>query len=173
LRPIGQAQKAGALLPLPRALHLQRKEGVMAMADRDIDGFVRKVIDIYNSRDVTRFDELLADDCVLVRNGIEARGKDAVKRVLGKLYSAIPDIEYRIDDVVAAGDKVALRWSGRGTHSGEYMGVPPTGKQLRYDGITFYELNGDRLQRIWVSVNLLGLLRVLSARVPAEPQPHA
>src|SRR5215471_9266662 len=99
----------------------------------EVEDFLRKVIDVYNSHDVTRFDELLADDCVLVRNGVEARGKDEVKRVLSKLYSAIPDIEYRIDDVVAAGDKLALRWSGRGTHRGEYMGIPPTGRQLSYD----------------------------------------
>ena len=142
----------------------------MASGGSDIDGFVRKVIDIYNSHDVKRFDDLLADDCVLVRNGVEARGKEEVKRVLAKLYSAIPDIEYRIEDVVAAGDKLALRWSGRGTHRGEYMGVPPTGRQLSYDGITVYERRGDRLQRIWVSANLLGLTRELTAR---KPQPEA
>jgi predicted ester cyclase len=41
--------------------------------------------------------------------------------------------------VVAAGDKLALRWSGRGTHRGEYMGAPPTGRPLAYDAITLYE----------------------------------
>jgi predicted ester cyclase len=140
----------------------------------DSDAFLRKVLDIYNSHDVSRFDELLADDCVLVRNGVEARGREEVKRVLARLYAAIPDIEYRLDDVVAAGDKLALRWSGRGTHRGEYMGVAPTGRPLSYDGITLYERRGDRLQRIWVSTNLLGLLRALTTGTgtPAEARPE-
>lgn len=136
----------------------------------DLEAFLRKVIDIYNSHDVARFDELLTDDCVLVRNGVEARGKDAVKRILSKLYRAVPDIEYRIDDVVAAGDKLALRWSGRGTHRGEYMGIAATGRVLTYDGITVYERRGERLQGIWVSANLLGLMRQLMERAPAQPE---
>jgi steroid delta-isomerase-like uncharacterized protein len=142
----------------------------MASGESEIGDFVRKVIDIYNSHDITRFEELLTDDCVLVRNGIEARGKDEVKRVLAKLYSAIPDIEYHIDDVVSAGDKLALRWSGRGTHRGEYMGVPATGRPLIYDGITVYQLKGKRLQRIWVSANLLGLMREMTTRAPTQPE---
>jgi steroid delta-isomerase-like uncharacterized protein len=142
------------------------------MAPSDLDGFVRKVIDVYNSHDLARFDALITDDCVLVRNGIEARGREEVKRVLAKIYSAMPDIEYRIDDVIASGDKLALRWSGSGTHRGEYLGVPATGRVLSYDGITVYERRGDLLQRIWVTANLIGLLRQLTARAPSQPEAH-
>lgn len=134
------------------------------------DPFVRKVVDIYNGHRVEAFDELLTDDCVLVRNGIEALGREAVKEVLAKLYRAFPDIVYVIDDVIVSGDKMALRWHGTGTHRGDYFGIPPTGRSIGYDGITLYERRDDRVARIWVSANMLGVMRNLGA---GAPQPEA
>jgi steroid delta-isomerase-like uncharacterized protein len=124
--------------------------------------FLRRVLATYNSRRPEAFDALLTEDCTLVRDGAEARGREAVKRVLGQLYRAIPDLEYRIDDAVSAGDKTAIRWEGHGTHRGEYQGVAPTGNELSYSGITIYELRGDLIARIWVSTNLIERLREAS-----------
>ena len=137
------------------------------------EAFVKKVVDIYNSRKVDGFDEILTDDCVLVRNGNEASGKKAIKEVLAKLYRAFPDIEYTIDDVLVAGDKLALRWHGHGTHKGDYFGVAPTNREATYDGITLYELRGDKIAAIWVSTNVLGLLRDLGGKATIESRPEA
>jgi predicted ester cyclase len=120
------------------------------------------VLDTYNSRRPEAFDALLTEDCTLIRDGAEARGREAVKRVLGQLYRAIPDLEYRIDGAVSAGDKIAIRWEGHGTHRGEYQGVAPTGSEMSYGGITIYEMRGDLIARIWVSTNLLEQLRKVS-----------
>jgi steroid delta-isomerase-like uncharacterized protein len=128
--------------------------------------FLRRVLATYNSRRPDAFDELLTEDCTLIRDGAEARGRDAVKRVLAQLYRAIPDLEYRIDDAISAGDKMAIRWEGHGTHRGEYHGVAPTGREMSYTGITFYETRGDLVARIWVSTNLLQQLR--KASEPAQ-----
>src|SRR5215831_14443027 len=117
--------------------------------------FLRKVLATYNSRRPEAFDALLTEDCTLIRDGAEARGREAVKRVLTQLYRAVPDLEYRIDDAISSGDKVAIRWEGHGTHRGEYLGVAPTGSPMSYAGITLYEMRGDRVARIWVSTNLL------------------
>jgi steroid delta-isomerase-like uncharacterized protein len=130
--------------------------------------FLRRVLDTYNSHRLDAFDALLTEDCTLVRDGAEARGREAVKRVLGQLYRAIPDLEYRIDDAVSAGDKTAIRWEGRGTHRYEYLGVPPTGSAMSYGGITFYETRGDRIARIFVSTNLLERLRTLAELAQPE-----
>ena len=136
--------------------------------DSTKDQFVRKVVDTYNGHRLEPFDALFTDDCVLMRNGVEAVGREAVKNVLAKLYRAFPDIEYVIDDVIVSGDKIALRWHGNATHRGDYFGIPPTGKNVGYDGITLYQLRGDRIARIWVSANMLGVVRDLGA-----PQPEA
>jgi uncharacterized protein (TIGR02246 family) len=136
------------------------------------EAFVKKIVGVYNGHKVEAFDEILTDDCVLVRNGAEASGKQAIKEVLAKLYKAFPDIEYEIDDVLVAGDKLALRWSGHGTHKGDYFGIAPTNREASYDGITLYELKGDKIARIWVSTNIFGLLRDLGAKATME-QPEA
>jgi steroid delta-isomerase-like uncharacterized protein len=128
--------------------------------------FLRRVLDTYNSRRPEAFDALLTEDCTLIRDGAEARGREAVKRVLGQLYRAIPDLEYRIDDAISAGDKMAIRWEGHGTHRGEYQGVVPSGNEMSYMGITFYERRGDLIARIWVSTNLLDRLRKASELAP-------
>lgn len=135
--------------------------------------FLRRLLDTYNSHRPDAFDALLTEDCVLVRNGVEASGRDEVKRALAKVYRAFPDLEYRIDDAVAVGEKMAIRWQGRGTHRGEYLGVPATGSAISYTGITFNEMRGDRIARLWVSADLLSLLRSLSEAARTRPSPEA
>ena len=129
--------------------------------------FLRRVLATYNSRRPEAFDALLTEDCTLIRDGAEARGREAVKRVLGQLYRAVPDLEYRVDDAVMSGDKAAIRWEGHGTHRGEYQGVAPTGLPMSYAGITFIELRGGQIVHLWVSTNLLDRLR--SAAAEAQP----
>ena len=124
--------------------------------------FVDRVLATYNSHRLDAFDALLTEDCALVRDGAEVRGREAFKRVLAQLYRAIPDLEYRIDDVVSSGDKIAIRWEGHGTHRREYLGIAPTGSAMSYGGITFFEMRGDRIARAWVSTNLLERLRSLA-----------
>ncbi|MBS2027754.1 MAG: ester cyclase [Deltaproteobacteria bacterium] len=135
--------------------------------------FIQKVIDTYNSHEIQRFDALLTDDCVLVRNGEGAVGRDAVKKVLAKLYAAFPDITYRIEDVITSGDKVALRWLGEATHRGAYLGVPATGRSIRYGGITVFERAGERISRIWVSADMLDLMRKLTSMPVTRPEARA
>jgi steroid delta-isomerase-like uncharacterized protein len=138
--------------------------------------FLRRVVDTYNSHRLDAFDALLTEDCVLVRDGAEARGRESIKRVLAQLYRAIPDLEYRVDDALSAGDRTALRWEGRGSHLGEYLGIPPSGSAVSYTGITIYETRGDRISRIWVSTNLLERLRSLAQAAqasPGQPRPEA
>jgi len=135
----------------------------------EADPFLRRVLDTYNSRRPDAFDGLLTEECTLVRDGVEVRGREAVKRVLAQLYRAIPDLEYRIDGAVSSGDKTAIRWEGRGTHRGEYSGISPTGSAMSYVGITLFETHGDRIAAIWVSTNLREQLRSLAG--VAQPTP--
>jgi steroid delta-isomerase-like uncharacterized protein len=123
--------------------------------------FLQRLVDAYNQRKLDEFDELLADDVVLVRDEEKARGREEFKAVLARLQRAFPDIQYRIDDAIVAGDKIVLRWEARGTHRGEYLGVAATGRPASYTGITMYELSGGRIARVWVAADLFSLLRRL------------
>jgi steroid delta-isomerase-like uncharacterized protein len=136
----------------------------------EMDSFVRRLVDAYNSKALDEFDSLLADDVVLVRDEEKAHGREEFKAVLGRLQRAFPDIQYRIDDTIVAGDKIVLRWEARGTHRGEYLGVAATGRPASYSGVTIYELKGDRIARIWVAADLLSLLRRLRDTRAGAPQ---
>jgi steroid delta-isomerase-like uncharacterized protein len=139
----------------------------------DMDRFVKRLVNAYNQRSLDDFDNLLTDDVVLVRDEEKAHGRDEFKAVLRRLQRAFPDIQYRVDDVIVAGDRIALRWEARGTHRDEYLGVAATGRAVSYGGVTIYELRGDRIARIWVAADLLSLLRRLSeARTGATPEAH-
>ena len=128
---------------------------------KELDPFIQKLVDAYNGDDPSAFDSLFAEDCVLVRDEEQANGREAIKSVLARIKRAFPDIRYRIDDVIAAGDRLVLRWEARGTHRGEYLGMAPTGRPASYTGITIYERKNDMIGRIWVVADLLSLLRRL------------
>jgi steroid delta-isomerase-like uncharacterized protein len=127
-----------------------------------MDPFVQRVVDAYNSRTLEAFDSLLTDDVVLVRDEEKARGREEFKAVLARVRRAFPDLRYRIEDVVVSPDRFALRWEARGTHQGEYLGVQASGRPVSYTGITLYELRDGRIARVWVSADLLSLLRRLN-----------
>ena len=127
----------------------------------EMGSFVQRLVDAYNKRALDEFDALLTDDVVLVRDEEKAHGREEFKAVLNRLQRAFPDIQYRIDDTIVAGDRIVLRWQARGTHRGEYLGIPATGRPVSYTGITVYELQGERIARVWVAADLLSLLRRL------------
>jgi steroid delta-isomerase-like uncharacterized protein len=135
----------------------------MQLDPTETNTFLRTILDVYNSHRLGDFDALLTEDCTIERDGTEAHGREAVKRILGQLYRAVPDLEYRIDDAIISGDKAALRWEGHGTHRAEYQGVAPTGLAMSYGGTTFLELRDGRIAHLWVSTNLVERLRSLAA----------
>jgi predicted ester cyclase len=75
--------------------------------------------------------------------------------------------------VIVSGDRMVLRWQGRGTHQGEYLGVQGTGRPISYRGITLYELRDGRISRAWVSADLLSLLRSLRGERKASAEATA
>jgi steroid delta-isomerase-like uncharacterized protein len=120
---------------------------------------VQRIVDAYQSGTLDEFDGLLTDDVVLVRADKRAEGLAEFKAVLQRLRQAFPDIRYSIEESFGEGDKLVLRWTARGTHKSEYLGVLPSGRQVSYTGITIYEFRGDRVSRVWVSADLYSLQR--------------
>jgi len=90
-------------------------------------------------------------------------GPAGFKQFYGWLRSAFPDLRYVVDDVIAEGDKVVVRWTWYCTHRGDFMGVSPTGKQATVSGMAIYRLAGGKCVERWVELSLLGLLQQLGA----------
>ena len=89
------------------------------------------------------------------------------------LSAAFPDGHRTIDDVMAAGDKVALRWTWSGTHQGLFMGLLPTGKQVSATGTTVYRLEEGKIVESWTAANMVGMLQQLGVISSAESASEA
>lgn len=82
--------------------------------------------------------------------------------------SAYPDTHFTVEDQIAEGDKVVTRWTGRGTHQGELMGVAPTGNEVTVRGIEIDRIVGGRIEETWVNYDTSGMMQQLGVVPPAE-----
>jgi predicted ester cyclase len=74
-------------------------------------------------------------------------------------FAAFPDSQFTIEDAIAEGDKVATRYINRGTHQGEMMGIPPTGKQVTLSGIVITRFADGKAVEVWNNADDLGTLQ--------------
>lgn len=88
-------------------------------------------------------------------------GPEAFKILLAQIFGGLPDASVSVDEEIAEADKVALRWTLRGTHKGELLGIPPTNRSVELTGITFYRIIGGKVVEEKGIGNTLGLLRQL------------
>jgi steroid delta-isomerase-like uncharacterized protein len=109
-------------------------------------------------------DEVVAPDA-LIRTPlpIEATGAERLKEVFGRLHRAFPDLHITTEDLIAEGDKVVARNTVTGTHQGEYMGLPPTGRPVTYSEIFIVRFARGRVTETWGVVDVLSQLRQLGA----------
>jgi steroid delta-isomerase-like uncharacterized protein len=100
---------------------------------------------------------------------IDATGAQALKQVWATLLRAYPDLHVSVEDVIAEADKLVCRNVVTGTHQGEYLGLPPTGRSVTYNEIFIFRFEGGRIAETWGVVDLLAQLRQLGAL----PEPAA
>ena len=137
--------------------------------EEDNKALVRRYIDLFNRNDLPVEEVIapLASSFVYHRPGMpDVTGLSDVRQVLEMYRSAVSDMHQTIEDLVAEGDKVACRWSGRGTHQGEMMGVAATGKVITVTGIAIYRIANGKIQEEWDYSDVLGLMQQLSVAPP-------
>jgi steroid delta-isomerase-like uncharacterized protein len=122
---------------------------------------VRRYIEsVWNQGDPTLIDELVAPDYIQHAQGVPP-GRAGVKQFFAALRPAFPDIHNTIEDMIAEGDKVVWRSTIRGTHSGPFRGIPPTGKQVTITAINILRLQNGQFVENWGEQDNLGLLQQL------------
>jgi predicted ester cyclase len=94
---------------------------------------------------------------------------EAARQEAADFRQGFPDVVSTIEDLIAEGDKVVARWKSSATHQGEYMGIPPTGKEVEFTGISVYRIEGGKIAESWNSEDQLGLMRQIGA-VPWSEQ---
>jgi steroid delta-isomerase-like uncharacterized protein len=98
--------------------------------------------------------------------------REAIKAVWQPFFAAFPDLRHTIEGIFAEGDRVVARLTIAGTHEGELMGIPPTGRAVTIGSINFFRFEGGAIAEQWVNYDALGMLQQLGA-VPPAPQASA
>jgi predicted ester cyclase len=112
--------------------------------------------------DIPAADSLLTPDLSLhVPLPVSGLGIDAINNVIITCRAAFGGLYVTIDDIMADGDKVICRFSARGVHSGEFMGLPPTNREIVMTGIEIFRLRDGKIAELWGEANLMGLMHQL------------
>ena len=105
--------------------------------------------------------ELFTKDYVLHDPQVPARpGPEGMAEAIAAYQEGVNG-HWEIEEMFSAGDRVAVRWTGSGTHVGEMNGIPPTGKDVRVDALSIFRMEGGKIAEMWEVWDTLGFLQQL------------
>lgn len=134
----------------------------------DHEATMRRLYDLISAGDIDGFGEHVADEFVEHEEipGFD-RSKEGVEQMFRMYRAAFPDLRMEAEDVLVSGDKVVARVRATGTHQGEFMGMPATGKSVDVQLIDIIRFGEDGLAREhWGILDALGMMQQLGA-IPA------
>lgn len=119
--------------------------------------------EVWHQGALGRIDELFAPDFVRHDPGRELHGPEENRQFISALRAAFPDLHVTVEDQIAEGDKVCVRYRFQGTHEGTFLGIPATTKRITYSGILIYRILNGKIAEQWTEFDLLGFLKQLGA----------
>jgi steroid delta-isomerase-like uncharacterized protein len=117
--------------------------------------------EVWNQGHLNRVDELEHPNSInygYLTNPEFGVGQEGTKRFVAAYRTAFPNIRVVIEDIIAEGDKVAVRWLARGTHTGQLLNFSPTGKEVITTGTFFYRLTDGKIAEVWGDWDRLGFM---------------
>ena len=142
--------------------------------EEDMAHIRRGYEDGWSTGDFTPVDEFLAPNTIL-HAPIQPEpivGRDGVKDLMMKLRTGLPDLKITIEEMFGVGDTLLVRYTARGTHLGDFMGIPPTGRKVVLDEIEVHQLANGQIQEMWLEFDAASLLLQLGVLPPGGiPRP--
>ena len=131
---------------------------------------IRRYRQAHEQNDMAALDEIVAADLITHSQlpNVPA-GREGGKMVHQGAVAAFPDGKTTTDDLIAEGDKVVERFTFVGTHKGEFMGIPASGKQIRVTGMSIFRIANGKIVEHWGENDAMGLLMQLGV-LPAPGQ---
>lgn len=157
---------SGESIAWPRHLDL----APYPMTTENNKALVRRLVEeVFNRRNLSVVDELVSPDFVEheVIPGIPS-GREGTRQMFAMVLAAFPDFKGTIDDLIAEGDKVVLRWTWTGTQQGEFLGLPPSGKRMSIGVIDIIQFSNGKAVAHWGQSDMMGLMQQLG---PASGSP--
>jgi steroid delta-isomerase-like uncharacterized protein len=123
--------------------------------------------EVWNKGNLDAVDDIMTGDFVdhAAPPGFPS-GPEGAKQVFTMYRTAFPDFRLSLEDLITEGDKVVARWVTHGTHQGELMGIPPTGKPVTVTGIDLFRFAGGKIAEHWSEFDMLGMMQQLGV-IPA------
>ena len=121
------------------------------MSDREtlravMDRFIHE---IWEEQRLDVLSEIVKEDATLYFGEDTLTGIEAIREYIGAVHTAFPDLRYEIADLFFDGDKIAMRFIGSASHQGDYDGKAATGKNVSYEGLTIFHMDGNRIAEGW------------------------
>ena len=122
-----------------------------------------------NQQKLNVFDELLAPNYVNHNMPAPGPGAEGFKQIISMFIDAFPDFQVMVEDMIAEGDKVATRGTWTGTHKGDFMGIPATGKSVVVTYTDLWRFENGKAVENWVQMDMVGMMQQLGV-MPAPGQ---
>jgi steroid delta-isomerase-like uncharacterized protein len=138
------------------------------MSAEENKAIVSRFWGVWEEGNIDLVDELLAPDYInhTPASPDQPTGPEGVKGVVAIFRSAIPDLRVIVEDMIAEGDKVVVRYTLEGTHEGELFGVPPTGQRLSIKSIAVERVSDGKIREHWRVTDSLDMMQQLGV-IPA------
>jgi steroid delta-isomerase-like uncharacterized protein len=135
------------------------------MSTEEVKSLARRWYAEYvNGHSFAALDTLLTSDFVNhVLSGSPGNSRVELQAADTLLFNAFPDLHMTIEEMIADGNKVAVRFTSRGTHQADFMGIPATGKQLTSSGIDIFRCVDGKIAERWLEADFFSLLQQLGA----------
>ncbi len=130
--------------------------------------------DLWKSGNLSLADEIIDPDCLVharIPAAIDfATGPEAMKHLLFFYQLTFSEIAMHVEDVIAEGDLVSVRWSGSGRHTGELFGVIPTQREIKTSGIDMLRIRDGKIVEGWVNWDAIGMLEQILGPTGTETE---
>jgi predicted ester cyclase len=136
------------------------------VSEQDNKAIIRRGFEAMNSKDLSVFEEIMAPGYVNHDMPAPAPGPQGFKEIVGAFIAAFPDMHITLEAQLGDGDLVANRGVFTGTQQGEFMGIPPTGKQVTMKFMDMWRLEDGKAVENWVRLDMMGLMEQLGVMPP-------
>ena len=142
------------------------------MSTEENKAVVRRFLEeVMNNHDLEAIEEFITSSGYVFHASFgDVNGKEGFKQLAAGFITAIPDIYYTIEDLIAEFDKVVSRYTFGGTQKGEFLGISPTGKRFNVTGIGIDRIAGGKIVESWDIWDILSMMQQLGV-IPSPPQP--
>ncbi len=128
--------------------------------------------DILNQGRLERADDLVLEDFVeLDPLPGQAQGREGLKQVIREMRTSFPDMHWKVEEMIAEGEKVSTRFTWTGTQHGPFLGIPATGRHIVVKGVVIDRLIAGKMADSRILMDTLGMMQQLGA-IPAPPADH-